>query len=334
MARRIEIVDITPLEGPPGPARDRADQALGAAAEEMGFLVLTGAPVERVTEPADLRTLLKLFSLPDPEKARLLNRRFAPEHENAYRGFFRHDRPDGSGRLHTEGFDMGPAEPGKAPADEVEELLLEPNVWPEAGLLPGWREAALAHHTRLEALGRLLMRSFGRYLGLGEGYFEPFFDGGPSTLRFLRAPGRPDLMPEDADEKFRDRIDGRLQRLATPSHKDSGVLTLLWQEGGLQAQDPDGAWVSAPRVERSLNINFGDCLEFWTGGRLSATPHRVVAVERERFSVPFFFEPRVDAVIAPVTGQPDGCPPVRYADHVYQKMLGFGTHGKVRDKAA
>ena len=83
-------------------------------------------------------------------------------------------------------------------------------------------------------------------------------------------------------------------------------------------------------MPRSLNVNFGDSLEFWTGGRLPATPHRVLAVEQDRYSIPFFFEPNVEAVIQPIPGAPNDRPPVRYADHVLSKIRLFGSHATRR----
>lgn len=332
MAREIRVVDLTDLEAPPGPARDAADRALGRAAEDMGFLVITGAPVAAVTDPQRIALLLRFFDLPGAEKRRLLNGKFAPENPNDYRGMFSYDRaiPGGAGKLHTEGYDLGSDRPAPAGADAVTQLLLEPNVWPAEALLPGFRALAERHYRELEALGRLMMRSFARYLELGEDYFEPYFGGGSSTLRFLHAPPRPDLTWEAVDERWRAEIGGRRVRLQTPAHRDSGVLTLLWQPGALQAQDPEGDWLDSPRVPRSLNVNFGDSLEFWTGGRLPATPHRVLATDQDRCSIPFFFEPNVDAVISPIPGARADRPPIRYADHVLEKIRLFGSHATRR----
>ncbi len=323
MTRAIEVVDISALEESAGPARAAVDRELGAAAERMGFLVITGAPVARVTAAARLAELLRIFDLPAAEKRRLTNRKHAPENDNGYRGYFVRSAP-GEPR-DREGFDLGGDLGPDDAADEIETMLMEHNVWPHEALLPGWRAAAMAHYAEMEGLGRLVMASLGRSLGVGGGYFERFFGGGSSTLRFLFAPAAPDLAPDEVEARYRTVIDGEARRLITPAHRDSGVLTLLWQPGGLQAQAPDGAWLSTPEVPNSLNVNFGDCLTFWTGGRLKATPHRVLAGDRDRVSVPFFFEPRFDAMIAPIPGAP-AAPPVRYADHLMEKIKLFGTH--------
>ena len=324
----IRVVDISALEGEAGPARDAADRALGEAAQSIGFLVIAGTPVTRVTDPARREALLRIFSLPAAEKRRLTNRKHAPENDNAYRGFF--NRRAAGEDSDREGYDLGGDLGPAGAADEIEALLMEPNAWPEESLLPGWRALAMQHYTEMEALGRLVMRALARGLGLSENLFDAAFGGGSSTLRFLYAPAAPGLDPSGLEARYRATVDGQERRLITPAHRDSGVLTLLWQPGGLQAQAAGGNWLSAPSVPDGLNVNFGDCLEFWTGGRLKATPHRVLAPARgeragERVSIPFFFEPRFDAMIAPIPGAPQAAP-VRYADHLIEKIRQFGTH--------
>ena len=319
--RSIEVVDIDPLAEGSARARAGAERALGAAAESLGFLAIAGDAVRRVTAPARRAELLRIFALPAAEKRRLTNRKHAPENDNCYRGFFTRSVPGEPGN--REGYDLGGDLGPAGAADAVEALLMEHNAWPEEALLPGWRAAAMAHYAEMEALGRLVMGALGRALGLPERTFERQFGGGSSTLRFLFAPAAPGLAPEAVEPRLRAEVEGEARRLTTPAHRDSGVLTLLWQPGGLQAQGPDGRWLDAPALDDGLVVNFGDCLAFWTGGRLKATPHRVLAADGGRHSIPFFYEPRFDARIAPLDGS---APAVRYADHLIEKIRSFGTH--------
>jgi isopenicillin N synthase-like dioxygenase len=115
-------------------------------------------------------------------------------------------------------------------------------------------------------------------------------------------------------------------------HADFGFVTLLAQDGveGLQARMPDGAWVDVPPVEGTLVVNFGKLLERLTSSLIRATRHRVLSVGRERFSVPFFYEPRADARLMPlpVMGV-EGLDSFVYGEHVRAASKRFTNSGTV-----
>ena len=79
---------------------------------------------------------------------------------------------------------------------------------------------------------------------------------------------------------------------------------------------PAGHWVDAPYRPGALVVNVGDMLNRMSNGRLLSTPHRVINRSgRERYSVPFFFDPHVNTDIAPLPGT--GAPqfePLKFAD--------------------
>ena len=85
------------------------------------------------------------------------------------------------------------------------------------------------------------------------------------------------------------------------AHRDSGVLTLLLAEpgsAGLQVRGRDGGWVDVPARDGAFIVNIGELLELATGGYLRATEHRVnLRQSADRISVPYFFNPRLDAQI-------------------------------------
>ena len=77
-----------------------------------------------------------------------------------------------------------------------------------------------------------------------------------------------------------------------------------------------------PQRPGSLAVNFGQLLERWTGGAVRATEHRVIGTARRRTSIPFFFEPAVDARIEPLfPSQP--FEPFAYGDWVWEQMQRF-----------
>ena len=89
------------------------------------------------------------------------------------------------------------------------------------------------------------------------------------------------------------------------AHKDYGWLALVLQDdqSGLQVRADDGSWIEATPVPGTLVFNVGEALEVATGGYLRANVHRVVAPAGgvDRYSVPFFLAPRLDAVVEPLT---------------------------------
>ena len=89
------------------------------------------------------------------------------------------------------------------------------------------------------------------------------------------------------------------------SHADYGFVTLLLQDevGGLEVLPPGAsAWAPVEPTPEALVVNLGEMLEVATEGYLAATIHRVKAPPPgvDRYSVPFFWSPRLDAVIDPV----------------------------------
>jgi isopenicillin N synthase-like dioxygenase len=87
------------------------------------------------------------------------------------------------------------------------------------------------------------------------------------------------------------------------AHCDWSWLTFLIQDqvGGLEAQDRDGVWHSVDPVLGSIVVNTGELLEIESGGLICASPHRVInsRIDKQRYSVPIFVNPALDAEIIP-----------------------------------
>jgi len=320
----IPSIDVSPLFGPPGPARDAVDRAIMAASADVGFMSIRGleghVPVGREVRAQ----LLRLFSLSEDEKAKLLRRTFDPSRPNVYRGFF---PLQGGAATYKEGIDMGPdvAHPGAAASSD--DPLTEATPLPDEAVLPGWRAAVARYYVGMEHLGRMLMRSVARGLGLPETQFDAAFVGGISTLRLIHYPVRPEDSFVGADPaKAWVEHDGRKRYVSGGAHVDSGFVTLLAQDGveGLQARLADGRWIDVPPVDGTLAVNFGKLLDRWSGGRIRATEHRVLGPGRTRHSIPFFYEPAVDAVIAPLPiAGAETFAPFSYGDHLWDAMVKF-----------
>lgn len=205
--------------------------------------------------------------------------------------------------------------------------LREPTPLPAEDELPGWRDSIARYYHGMVAVSEALMRSFARSLKLPEEFFDDAFCRGISTLRLIRYPPRMDL--EEASRRNPDvwvEHQGRRYYLTGAPHVDSGLLTLLAQDGvsGLQARHRSGQWIDVPPMEDSLAVNFGKVLERWSCGRIRATEHRVIGSGQERMSVPFFYEARADAAIRPLPiDAADSFEPFLYGDYLWATTTQF-----------
>ena len=145
-------------------------------------------------------------------------------------------------------------------------------------------------------LSHKLMATFGRGLALGDSYFVDRYTGEPSVrLRIFNYPAVPRPSAHGASGQ------GERQWGVAP-HTDDGFLTLVRQDdvGGLQLQHA-GMWLDVPYVADSFVVAIGGQLEHLTSGRYISALHRVRNHSaRDRLSMPFFFDPAFDAVLAPI----------------------------------
>lgn len=249
---------------------------LRTATHDVGFFYLTGTGVSAELTARLHRAALDFFALPEQEKLAIENVK-SPH----FRGYTRVGGERTQGEVDwREQIDIGP-ERDAAEGGPAFNRLVGPNLWPDAQ--PELREVIAEWHAHLSGISRKLLRAWALALGAGETYFDENF-GDPSTLiKIVRYPGTDEPEPQQG----------------VGAHKDSGVLTLLWVEpgkGGLQVER-DGTWVDAPHVDGAFVVNIGELLEYATGGYLKATNHRVISPKApgERISVPFFFNPALDA---------------------------------------
>ena len=335
MSGAIPVVDVAPLFAAAPASWRAADQALAAAASDVGFACIRGLPREAALNADERARLLAIFALQETAKRRLYRRKFEPRNANVYRGWF----PLQPGNLTSkEGIDLGGDLAHGAAVTAPGDPLREPSPLPDEAQLPLWRHAAAAYYLAMERVAGRLLGSLARSLGLGADYFDAAFRHGLSTLRLIRYP------PRDAAElaTVRDpavwvECDGVRRHVAGAPHTDSGFVTLLAQDGvaGLQARSRAGAWVDVPPLEGTLVVNFGQVLEQWSAGRIRATEHRVLGSGRERFSIPFFYEARADAILAPLPIDPaDLFAPFEYGDFLWERMTKFVEfRGMERERA-
>jgi isopenicillin N synthase-like dioxygenase len=258
---------------------------LRTVAHDVGFLHLTGHGVSEHLTRRLLTEARRLFALPDADKDAV-----AMRNSPHFRGYTRLGGELTGGVVDwREQIDIGPQrEPTGGPGKPDYLWLQGPNQWPPA--LPELPAVIAEWDAALADVGRTLLRHWAISLGGPADVFDAAFADTPATLiKIIRYPAEADS-PQGVG-----------------AHRDAGVLTLLLAEPGSQGLDvrgPDGEWIEVDPVPGAFIVNIGEMLEVASGGYLRATEHRVRLSSRERISVPYFFNPRLDAAM-PVLELPD-----------------------------
>ena len=280
----VTALPVVDLSADSGPLRE----GLREAAHRVGFFYLTGHGVPESLTARVLDAARRLFALTRADKDAI-----AMVRSPHFRGYTRLGGELTRGEVDwREQLDIGPERPSIGGPGRPDHLWLQgPNQWPAAlpdlpGIIAEW-DAALAE------VSRTLLQHWAASLGSAPEVFDAAFAESPATLiKIVRYPA------------------GAASPQGVGPHKDSGVLTLLLAEPGsrgLQVRGPQRQeWVDAPALDGAFVVNIGELLEVATGGYLRATEHRVNldGATAERISIPYFFNPRLDAQL-PVLTLPD-----------------------------
>jgi isopenicillin N synthase-like dioxygenase len=273
------------LRRPPGQLRER----LREVAHEVGFFYLIGHDVPAALTRRVLAAARRLFALPQAEKDAV-----AMVRSPHFRGYTRLGGELTGGKVDwREQIDIGPERNPVGGPGKPDYLWLQgPNQWPAAlpelpGIVAEW-DAALG------AVARSLLRHWAASLGSPPDVFDAAFAKTPATLiKVVRYPAT------------------AAGSQGVGAHRDSGVLTLLLAEPGSQGLQVrpgrnGGGWIDVPARDGAFIVNIGELLELATGGYLRATEHRVnLRHAADRISVPYFFNPRLDAQIPTLSLPPE-----------------------------
>ena len=276
----IPVIDVTGLGSPDHDARI-ADELL-AAYGRWGFGYIVGHPLDPALLEAVFAQSRAFHALPRADKMALAA-------GTAHRGYIPFKTStDVTSSVETvtkpnqsESFMMiGDIPDGR--------YLAGSDRWPD---LPDFAEKMTAYREAMTAFAHALMTVIARSLG-DDGPLIDAFDEPTTWLRLLHYPPQDPQSPAD--------------EYGSAPHTDFGAITLLAQDdvGGLSVKSPDGDWLDVPPMEGAFVMNVGDMLHRWSNGVLRSTPHRVTNRSgRERYSVPFFYDPCVTATITPVPAQ-------------------------------
>lgn len=270
------------------------------ACEEVGFFYIDRHGID----PTLLKNLVdvcsRFFSQPGTQKQQVridhTLRGYLPLGYRSYAGEKR------EGISHQEGYWMGyEADP------QPHRPLDARNRWPVS---PAEMSMVFERYLKAtENLVSVLLRGFSLALELPEDTLGKHFESPTTRLKVNHYPPQPGTATES--------------NLGVVPHTDSGAFTLLWQDnnGGLEIQSQSGRWVGAPPLEGTLVVNLGNIMQYWSNGRFTSTPHRVVNRQQvDRYSIPLFVNPDTDVTVEPLvdTNLP-GFAPFNYGN--YQSAL-------------
>uniref|UniRef100_A0A0D9VWE9 Fe2OG dioxygenase domain-containing protein n=1 Tax=Leersia perrieri TaxID=77586 RepID=A0A0D9VWE9_9ORYZ len=293
-ADNIRIIDLSPLLAVTDGDEtvfDALAAEVGRASQEWGFFMVTnhGVPPGAVARAAEAQRAF--FALPPERKAAVARS------EAAQMGYYASEHTKDV-RDWKELFDLVPCQPSPPSATVDGELVFD-NKWPEE--MPEFREALEVYGEAVKDLAFKLLELIARSLGLRRDRLHGFFKG--QTTTFIRLNHYPPCSSPDLT-------------LGVGCHKDAGALTILYQDnvGGLDVlRRSDGEWVRVKPVPNSFVINVGDIIQVWSNDRYESVEHRVaVNMEKERFSIPFFFYPASSTMVEPLEELVSEESPARY----------------------
>ncbi len=184
-------------------------------------------------------------------------------------------------------FDCGPELDANDPLSQL--TYYAPNLWPEFPVQ--FREHVMGYYQQAVGVAVKLLSAVAVSIGENAEYFDNAFDKPMALMRGNYYPVRAGTATE--------------KDLGIAEHTDYGCLTLLATDGtpGLEVKMRDGSWQAVCVPPGEFVVNFGEMLEFWSGGKVIATPHRVIGDSHERLSIPLFFNPRHDVNVAPAASE-------------------------------
>ena len=230
-------------------------------------------------------------------------------------------------------FDFGPCADSSLPCDDAANHTQDGwNQWPDVAGGEEFRMVMSDYYEACQNVGITLLQQITKNLEESPDHLMQDFL--PSNSSFVRLNYYPLLDPLGGDAGLQ-RADAT-GHMGVHQHTDAGALTLLLQDsvGGLQIHH-NGRWIDIPPVPDTLVVNIGDIVQVWSNDQYKAALHRVVASSREdRYSLPFFLNPKYQAYYAPLSTQvsptqPSLYRPINWGEFRYQHQNGdYGDFGQ------
>ena len=279
--RQLPLINVAGLRTGRLVEIKRIADELGAAARDIGFFRIHHHGISADLIEATYHYAARFFALPEAVKQAYYIGR-SPNHRG-YVPFSEKGDYDDEIHRNYEAFDLGLDLPENDPDFLAGNAVLGPNVWPDVA---GFRETVSRYYAEVSDLGRLVCSALEMHLRLPAGSITRQMTKPVSQLRLLHY-----VRPDDGAAK---------KSVNMGAHTDYECLTLLHtRNAGLQVLTQDNTWIDVPVDPGVYVVNIGDMLEAWSNGLFRSTPHRVLNLSKERFSIPYFVATDHDTEIRP-----------------------------------
>jgi isopenicillin N synthase-like dioxygenase len=268
----IPLIDLNAIESLEGAERRALIEDFGKGLTEVGFVAVKA---ESLTSLISLvyQEMGKYFSQPVEEKMKDWD-------ITSQVGFSQQGRETAA---------------GKKIADIKETFFIPPGYKGSPGTSPSFNMTMARYHAELTEYTSRVVGYVAEYLGEPTEDVSASVQSAKSLLRLAYYPA-----PQLSDD---------VEAVWAAEHTDVNLLTLLPPATmpGLELLTKEGNWESVVVPEGYLIVNVGEQLEKKTGGRIKATPHRVLNpggefARRARFSTPFFGSWSEGFSLTPFTG--------------------------------
>lgn len=304
----VPVIDISALLDPgeeaQGSARREIASAVDRACRRSGFFYIANCGIDEDLLERVWAVTRWFFALPAREK------QVAARTEHNSRGYYDRELTKNI-RDMKEVFDFGHVPDQSLPESHPDNHTEDGwNQWPTADGCDSFKRTLTEYYHSCERAALAVLKVMARNLSddddalLGDFY--------PEHTSFLRLNYYPVADPL-GNGPFRRSAD--TGHMGVHHHTDAGALTLLLQDdvAGLQIF-LDGEWIAVDPIPGTLVVNIGDIAQVWSNDRYTAPLHRVVASrDRDRYSLPYFFNPRYSANYAPLPGLLSEDEPARYS---------------------
>jgi len=311
LVEQVPIIDVSAVvrDSTSNEARGAVDQ-IAAACREWGFFQVINHNVSPRSISSTWRETEAFFAQPVETKESSMRTR-----ENPW-GYYNNELTKNQ-RDKKEVFDYT--------NDGVDPIYAAENRWPDNN--PDFRKTLCAYRDAVTSLSLSLLEAFCVGLDLPPDYLrQDFVNNHTGFIRLNFYPVKDPLAESNVEHL-------PVADLGVHHHTDAGALTVLLQDdtGGLQVFR-DGYWHNVPPVAGAFVINTGDMMQVWSNDNYQAAMHRVLAMKsKDRYSIPFFFNPSATTVVSPLPTVVTRDRPARYREISWAEFRGRRTDGDYAD---